>query len=227
DRFGKGSRGKHGGVYCSEAGVRESGTEHKWCEDRPISRGNWSYNRLERLEDYLSQRDLIHLLVETVSQGGNLHLDISPCADGTIPMLQQERLVEMGRWLDVNGEAIYGTRPWTVPSEGPLVESVNPRLDKSWKWVETKERPMVHYTRKGEVVYALCLAWPGRSLTLDYPTTTPRTQVSMLGHSESLKWTPAERGLIIEIPELPPDKLPCQHAWTFKLTGLQGTNNPR
>jgi len=49
DRFGRGSRGKHGGVYCSEAGVRESGTDHKWCEDRPISRGNWSYNRLERL----------------------------------------------------------------------------------------------------------------------------------------------------------------------------------
>lgn len=227
DRFGKGSRGKHGGVYCSEAGVRESGTEHKWCEDRPISRGNWSYNRFERLEDYLSQRDLIHLLVETVSQGGNLHLDVSPCADGTIPMLQQERLVEMGRWLDVNGEAIYGTRPWTVPSEGPRVESVNPRLDKSWKWVETKERPMVHYTRKGEVVYAICLAWPGRSLTLDSPTTTPRTHVSMLGHSESLKWASGERGLIIEIPELPPDKLPCRHAWTFKLTELQAASAPR
>ncbi len=110
DRFGRGSRGKHGGVYCSEAGVQESGTMHKWCEDRPISRGNWSYNRLERLEDYLSERDLIHLLVKTVALGGNLHLDVSPCADGTIPMLQQERLAQMGEWLKVNGEAIYGTR---------------------------------------------------------------------------------------------------------------------
>lgn len=51
DRFGAGSRGKHGGVYSSEAGVNESGTAHKWCEDRPLSRGNWSYNRLEQLED--------------------------------------------------------------------------------------------------------------------------------------------------------------------------------
>ena len=108
DRFGAGSRGRHGGVFCSEAGIKESGIRGKWCEDRPLSRGNWSYNRLERLEDYLSERDLVHLLVETVAEGGNLHVDVSPCADGTIPMLQQERLVQMGDWLKVNGEAIYG-----------------------------------------------------------------------------------------------------------------------
>ena len=161
-------------MYCSEAGVRESGTDHKWCEDRPISRGNWSYNRLERLEDYLTERDLIHLLVETVALGGNLHLDVSPCADGTIPMLQQERLVQMGDWLKVNGEAIYGTRRWTTAHEGPMVESVNPRLDSNWKWTETKQRPLVHYTSKGEAVYAICLAWPGKiadsGKSSDHPT---------------------------------------------------------
>jgi len=105
DRFGAGSRGKHGGVYSSEAGVKESGTDHKWCEDRPISRGNWSYNRLEQLEDYLGERDLIHLLIETVAQGGNLHLDISPCADGTIPMI----LPLAGEWrfaLDARNEGV-------------------------------------------------------------------------------------------------------------------------
>lgn len=221
DRFGRGSRGKHGGVYCSEAGVRESGTDHKWCEDRPISRGNWSYNRLERLEDYLSERDLIHLLIETVAQGGNMHFDVSPCADGTIPMLQQERLVQMGEWLKVNGEAIYGTRQWIVPSEGPMVESVNPRLDKDWKWIETRERPMVHYTRKGDAVYAICLAWPGKILKLESPVTTPQTQVRMLGHSQPLNWKPGEKGLVIDVPEMSISEVPCRNAWVFKLTGLR------
>lgn len=221
DRFGKGSRGKHGGVYCSEAGVRESGTEHKWCEDRPISRGNWSYNRLERLEDYLRERDLIHLLVETVAQGGNLHLDVSPCADGTIPMLQQERLVQMGEWLRINGEAIYGTRRWLVAHEGPMVESVNPRLDKNWRWTETKQRPMVHYTSKGSAVYAICLAWPGKVLKLASPLTTEQTQARMLGRSETLSWTASKNGLTIKMPDMSLDEIPCRNACVLKLTGLK------
>jgi len=223
DRFGKGSRGKHGGVFCSEAGVRESGTDHKWCEDRPISRGNWSYNRLEKLEDYLSERDLIHLLIETVALGGNLHVDISPCADGTIPMLQQERLVQMGDWLKVNGEAIYGTRRWIVPSEGPLVDSVNPRLNKDWIWTETRQRPMVHYTHKDDVVYAICLAWPERTLRLDNPATTAQTQIEMLGHGQALTWKSTGAGLVIDVPLLSETELPCRNAWVFKLTGLKTT----
>ena len=226
DRFGKGSRGKHGGVYCSEAGVGESGTGHKWCEDRPISRGNWSYNRLERLEDYLSERDMIHLLIETVALGGNMHFDVSPCADGTIPMLQQERLAQMGEWLNVNGEAIYGTRQWDVSSEGPMVESVNPRLDKNWKWAETRERPMVYYTRKGEAVYAICLAWPGTMLKLADPITTPQTQVRMLGYPSPLNWTPSDKGLTINVPEMSPSRIPCRNAWVFKLTGLKRKDGP-
>jgi alpha-L-fucosidase len=221
DRFGQGSRGKHGGVYSSEAGVMEAGTQHKWCEDRPISRGNWSYNRLERLEDYLSERDLIHLLVETVALGGNLHVAISPCADGTIPMLQQERLVQMGEWLKVNGEAIYGTRRWIVPCEGPMVESVNPRLDKDWKWTETKQRPMVHYTRKSNVVYAICLAWPGKTLELEKPLPTPQTEVRLLGYSPPINWKASEKGLIIAVPPLPISEMPCRNAWVFKLSGLK------
>ena len=225
DRFGSGSRGKHGGVYCSEAGVRESGTDHKWCEDRPISRGNWSYNRLEHLEDYLTERDLIHLLVETVALGGNLHLDVSPCADGTIPMLQQERLVQMGEWLKVNGEAIYGTRRWTTAHEGPMVESVNPRLDSNWKWTETKQRPMVHYTQKGEIVYAICLAWPGKSLTLPSPATTLQTQVEMLGHPHPLKWSLSETSLVVQMPDISVHELPCRNAWVFKLRGLRASGD--
>lgn len=222
DRFGKGSRGKHGGVFSSEVGVLESGTERKWCEDRPISRGNWSYNRLERLEDYLSERDMVHLLVATVAEGGNLHLDVSPCADGTIPMLQQERLVQMGEWLDVNGEAIYGTRRWIVAHEGPMVESRNPRLDKDWKWTETTQRPLVHYTRKDGAVYAICLAWPGKTLKLQHVALAVGGEVRMLGHPQPLAWKADAGGLAIDLAGLVPGELPCRNAWAFRLTGLRG-----
>jgi alpha-L-fucosidase len=221
DRFGAGSRGKHGGVYCSEAGVKESGTDHKWCEDRPISRGNWSYNRLEKLDDYLAERDLIHLLVETVAQGGNLHLAISPCEDGTVPMLQQERLMQMGDWLKVNGEAIYGTRPWNITHEGPLAPTYDPRLDKDWRWTVRDRIPMVQYTRKGNVLYAICLAWPGKALTLESPVPTQVTKVRMLGVEQPLSWKTASRGLTVEVPIISAGELPCRSAWVFEITGLR------
>jgi alpha-L-fucosidase len=142
-------------------------------------------------------------------------------------MLQQERLVQMGDWLKVNGEAIYGTRRWAVAHEGPMVESVNPRLDKNWKWTETKQRPMVHYTRKGEAVYAICLAWPGKTLKLEAPITTPDTEVRMLGHAQPLAWKAAEKGLVIQTPEIGVGDLPCRNAWVFKLTGLKASGSPR
>jgi alpha-L-fucosidase len=220
DRFGQGSRGKHGGVYCSEAGALESGTASKWSEDRPISRGNWSYNRLERLEDYLDERGMIHLLVETVAQGGNMHFDVSPCADGTIPMLQQERLVQMGQWLKLNGEAIYGTRRWRVTHEGPLVPTYDPRLDKHWNWMVRDKIPQVQYTRKGDVLYAISLAWPGKTLALENPTPGPQTRVEMLGVGP-VSWKAAAKGMTIDVPALSVAEIPCRNAWVFKLTGLQ------
>jgi alpha-L-fucosidase len=108
-----------------------------------------------------------------------------------------------------------------------MVESVNPRLDKTWKWTETKERPMVHYTRKGDAVYAICLAWPGKVLKLEIPKTTPQTQVQMLGHSKPLNWRAAEKGLVIDVPEMSVSEIPCRNAWTFMLTGLKATGSPR
>ncbi|MCB0669798.1 MAG: alpha-L-fucosidase, partial [Saprospiraceae bacterium] len=105
DRWGKGVRHKHGGYYTSEY---ESGLEvsHPWEECRGMG-FSFGYNRNEDIEDYNSARTLVLLLVDVVSRGGNLLLDIGPRADGKIPPVMQERLLQMGKWLSRNGEAIY------------------------------------------------------------------------------------------------------------------------
>lgn len=115
DRWGKETRGKHGGYYTTEygGGTDFKGTaeaSHKWEENRGIG-ASYGYNRNEDYDDYRTTSGLIQILIGMVSQGGNLLLDVGPAADGTIPVIMQDRLVEMGQWLKVNGEAIYGTSP--------------------------------------------------------------------------------------------------------------------
>src|SRR6266481_759201 len=73
---------------------------------------SYGYNRAEHLEHYHTGRELVIMLVDLVSRGGNLLLDIGPAADGTIPVIMEERLLQIGDFLKVNGDAIYGTKPW-------------------------------------------------------------------------------------------------------------------
>jgi len=109
DRWGRGCRSHHGGYYTSEYGGHggKIGAEHIWEECQGIGR-SFGYNRNEGPQDYRSTRQCLELLVNCVSRGGNLLLDIGPDADGTIPQIMQDRLLEMGAWLKANGESIYG-----------------------------------------------------------------------------------------------------------------------
>ncbi len=114
DRWGKETRGKHGGYYTTEYDIvhNEDATnkkfDHPWEECRGIG-GSFGYNRNENLADYETSDALIKMLIQKVSRGGNLLLDIGPAADGTIPVIMQQRLADLGAWLKVNGEAIYAT----------------------------------------------------------------------------------------------------------------------
>jgi len=114
DRWGKKCRGSHGGFYTTEYGRGASGTglaeQRKWEECRGIGK-SFGYNRNETIEDYSTKKELIRLLITTVSKGGNLLLDIGPTSDGRIPVIMEQRLLEIGEWLKINGGAIYGTAP--------------------------------------------------------------------------------------------------------------------
>jgi alpha-L-fucosidase len=141
---------------------------------------------------------MIHLLADLVSRGGNLLLDIGPTADGRIPVIMEQRLIEIGDWLKVNGEAIYGTRPWRVTSEGDV-------------W----------YTSKDGVVYAISKRWPGKELVLAAPKPGKSATVTMLGVTQPLKWKSRDSKMVIEVPQLSVDEVPCRHAYAFKLTGME------
>jgi len=199
DRWFKGCRSAHGDYFTTEYGrhaPKEQSAAKKWEENRGMG-SSYGYNRNEDISDYRSSAELIHLLIEMVCHGGNLLLDVGPTADGRIPVIMQERLVEIGDWLWANGEAIYGTKPWRAAEEGN-----------------------VRYTTKDGNVYAICLRWPGRELVLGEPKPTEKTTVTMLGLQGALKWKDDEGNLAILVPQLPANKLPCQHAWVFKLTGI-------
>jgi alpha-L-fucosidase len=204
DRWGKETRGVDGGFYTSEYGrFRGEGFEksqlvHKWEEDQGIGK-SFGYNRAETADDYKTPQQLIALLVNSVSEGGNLLLDIGPTADGRIPVIMQERLLEIGNWLKVNGEAIYGTRPWRRTTEGDNIR----------------------YTSKGSTVYAIALKWPGRELVLEAPKPGKNTSVSLLGFDQPLASTVRDGKLTIQMPAAGPGELPSPYAFVFKVTGAE------
>lgn len=200
DRWGKECRSVNGGFATPEYQYREHGPlmdagRFEECQGMGKSFG---YNRNETAENYRSTTELLHLLIDTVSRGGNLLLDIGPTHDGRIPEIMEDRLLEMGEWLAVNGEAIYGTN----------------RLPNA------PEMPHVRFTKKDNVVYAICLQWPGERLDIPNTFGVTRASASILGYTDN-SIIPTDVGpelIRISIPCLPADKMPCRHAYVIKLT---------
>jgi alpha-L-fucosidase len=202
-----------------------SGAEHLWEESRGMG-VSYGYNRAEDLNIYHTGRELVFILVDTVSRGGNLLLDIGPKADGTIPVIMEERLTQMGNWLKVNGEAIYGTRPWRntrqwTAGEVPKVEynkeysstyDVTKLIEKS---SEGKASIEAFFTSKGGNVYAILPHWSGHSLVIK--DVSAAKSVNLLGSSTPLKFKASISGLSIELPDLPED-LRQQSAWVLRIS---------
>ncbi|MFN9741855.1 MAG: alpha-L-fucosidase [Acidobacteriota bacterium] len=231
DRWGKESRHKHGGYWTTEyaAGLRDGA--HPWEESRGMAH-SYGLNRAERVDDYKTGREFILTLIDLVSRGGNLLLDIGPYGDGTIPPLMEQRLLEIGDWLKVNGEAIYGTRTagrshqWTVgkrPTQEygefmvkyDLMDQVG---QVSKNGVAVKQ---VFYTKKPDALYAISAGWPGKRLVLRDIKVPAAAEVTMLGVPGRLRTVRGRDSLTIITPDLGPDQAPCQHAFVFKITGAQ------
>ena len=225
DRWGKDSRHKHGGYWTTEYTPGMSGMDHPWEESRGMG-FSYGYNRAERLEHYRTGRELVVMLVDLVSRGGNLLLDIGPGADGTIPVVMEERLIQIGDWLKVNGEAIYGTKPWKTTRQWsagqvPRVE-YNKEYEAAYDVTKLTARPEpgkagieAFFTAKGRDVYAILPRWPGRSFFVK--DVSGVTSVTLLGSPSALRFTAARGGVSIALPDLP-EPLLQQAAWVLKLS---------
>lgn len=207
DRFGKDMPGKHGDYFSSEYGDAEGvGAFHPWEETRGIG-GSYGFNRDEDIDDYKTSAELVHELIHIVSCGGNLLLNIGPTADGRVPVIMQQRLVDIGQWLKVNGEAIFGTRYW---------DGADLNRD--------QEKPFF-FTKKGEDLYMIWTQWPNQEFRVTGISGGEKTRVSLLGYSGTVEWKKAEKGVLIIPPDINPATEPCDYAWTFKISGVFGNGN--
>jgi alpha-L-fucosidase len=191
-----------------------------WQTDTCI--GGWHYDR--RIFDnkgYKSAKTVIHTLVDIVSKNGNLLLNIPVRGDGSIDSQERTIVENIGAWMQVNSEAIYGTRPWKVFGEGPAIESAAPINAQGFN--EGKGKPFgaedIRFTIKGKTLYAILLGWPTGNDTLIKKLATGSdvgsiNKVSMLG-SDNLNFDQTTAGLKVKLP----DQAPCKDAFVLKIEG--------
>ena len=201
DRWGKETRGHLGGNFTSEYGWIEAGKKIEDVElDRPFEecRGigrSFGFNRNEDLSDYLSAKELLEMLCDLVSMGGNFLLNIGPAADGTIPVIMEERLLQMGDWLRVNGEAIYASKVYS----------------------KTKQEG-VYYTRKGEDVYAIINRFPFGSQILELVDYDDSLNARLLGSDAVLEIRNNNGKAEIIFPAINPDNVDSNWLYTIKIS---------
>ncbi len=205
DRWAKGMPGKHGDYFSSEYKDTDAvGSDHPWEESRGMG-GSYGFNRAENIDDYSSSEELIHELVDIAGRGGNLLLNVGPTADGRIPVIMQQRLIDIGQWLKVNGEAIYGSRAWRKAPSGD----------------EGKAQD-IFFTTKGKDLYAICTKWPQEELVVADITISDKISVTMLGLKKPVRWKTARDTIVITAPMISPGEVPCQYAFVFKISNAFG-----
>ena len=145
----------YGAIYDIERGKLSDIREDYWQTDTSVSYKSWCY--IED-DDFKSVTTLVHDLVDIVSKNGNLLLNVGPKPDGTIPAEASERLLGLGDWLQINGEAIYGTRHWKTFGEGNTIVGEGHMREHEDKPFNAQD---IRFTAKDGALYAICLGWPG------------------------------------------------------------------
>jgi len=204
---------EHSAVLDIERGQLSGIRPLYWQTDTSISNKSWGY--IEN-DSFKSADTMVHQLIDIVSKNGNLLMNVGPRSDGTIPEQVQVILRDIGSWLKVNGDAIYGTRAWSKYGEGPTVI-----VEGSFHDTEVKPYTLqdFRFTTKGNALYAIEMAWPesGEAVirTLNEAALSGQkiVAISLLGQGTALNYQVKADGLHIMVPAQNPGK----YAYAFKI----------
>jgi alpha-L-fucosidase len=203
------------GVRDFERGQQDRIVADHWQTDTSISNASWGY--IEH-DTFKTPDFLVHQLIDIVSKNGNLLLNFGPRSDGTIPDEVRATLLEMGAWLQVNGDSIYATTPWKTFGEGPTQVTGGAFHDTDTKPYTPED---FRFTAKGSTLYAIGMACPpDRKATIHSlgwaheGASIPIASIELLGSSEKVLWTQAADALHVTLPE----GAACKYAYALKLT---------
>ncbi|MGF7231648.1 alpha-L-fucosidase [Arachidicoccus sp.] len=227
DRWGRGVRFHHGEVYTPEY---QPGVDFKghYFEESQGMGYSYGFNIAENATDYSSAQSLILELSDIVSRGGNFLLDIGPTADGTIDAIMQERLLQIGKWLYVNGEAIYGTHPWkiacqwsggkrdykTKAKESLLIkQTIDPDSGYATK--------QMFFTSKADSLYCILPKYPdNNTIVINDVSLNKNAQITFLATGQQLSWKKRGNGIIVTLPPFNPNKIKITDAYVLKVAGV-------
>ncbi|GAB6019301.1 hypothetical protein CHUAL_000896 [Chamberlinius hualienensis] len=207
DQWGHDTFCKHGGYYQCDNIIdkHRNNSIHKFENVISIDKKSWSYRRDATSDAYMSIVSIIKQLVNTICSGGNAVISIGLTKEGFIPTITEQRLNQLGSWLHINGEAIYGTKPWVHISDSSNID------------VCYTSRTLTSST----VVYAIFTRWPKNNiLTLSSVIPYWATTVKMLPYPVALNWTYMDDGIAIRLIPLPPDNR-IHNAWVLRIRCLK------
>ena len=197
-------------VWDVERGIPDRPQEKAWQTCTCL--GSWHYDRgIYDRGHYKPAATVVKMLVDIVSKNGNLLLSVPLRGSGAIDEKEVAILKDLKAWMDVNGESIYGTRPWTTFGEGPLAEAANPMNAQGFNEGQKYTAADIRYVQKGKAVYATALGWPDtgmmvmKSLAKGSPCYKGKVKsVELLGYGK-VGYTCDEDGLKVMLPEKKPN----------------------
>jgi alpha-L-fucosidase len=227
DRWGSGIRFHHAGIYTPEYQPDLDFEDHYWEESRGMG-FSYGYNREEDAWDYNSTQSLVLQLIDKVSSGGNFLLDIGPDEHGKIPPIMQERLLQMGDWMNINGEAIYNTVRWKTPSQwsdgmkgykpksgsGDLLLRLTIDPDPGYAVKEV----FYTYNPTTNSLYAIFPKYPDNNkLVLKSVILPAGAAINFLSTKENLSWKQEGENTVISLPAYNPNKIKAPYAYAVKI----------
>ena len=225
DRWGNNCRGINTGcTYATSEYGSGMDANLIWEESQGIGH-SYGYNRNEQLDDYKTSHDLILMLVDIVSRGGNLLLDIGPTADGRIPVIMQQRLLDMGDWLKINGDAIYETEALKQPyqwSEGakPGKKDASFMADYSIAKMVMARKDTAHiecfFTKKNKDLFCIIPAYTGQLVLKDIKCPAS-ARASLLGTAKNISWKQQGNNVLLNLSGIKPGDISSAGIFVIKL----------